>query len=137
MAISSVESMANYKKTDLNPHQILACLSKIRQPIDDHFRKMQLKTFTPHRVRNIEAETITESETASLKKTDAINEKPRRPSAALDCKLCGNPNHKHESCPLFPPGRNTVATFECRKCKSGLFHYTKYCPRWNTEEAKN
>jgi hypothetical protein len=30
-----------------------------------------------------------------------------------------------------------VGTFECRKCKSGLYHYTRHCPRWNSEESKN
>ena len=54
MAISSIESMANYKRADLNPHQILACLAKIRQPIDDHFRRLQQKPSFP-RVRLAEA----------------------------------------------------------------------------------
>ena len=44
------------------------------------------------------------------------------------CKLCGNPQHSHSNCPLFPPGRNSLAKYECRKCSAGLFHFTIYCP---------
>ena len=53
------------------------------------------------------------------------------------CKLCGNPRHTHKECPLFPEGTNAVAAYECRKCKSNLFHFHKYCPRLHAEASKN
>jgi hypothetical protein len=46
MAMSLVESCANYKEHDLNPYEVLQALNKIRFPIDDHFRKLQMKTPT-------------------------------------------------------------------------------------------
>ena len=151
MAISSIESMANYKRADLNPHQILACLAKIRQPIDDQFRRMQQRPTYP-RVKMAEAfppppsppplmsRPVTRPDDSFPRqgpRTDDTNGRGRRSAGAPDCKHCGNPSHKHDRCPLFPEGRNAVASFECRKCRSGLFHFTKHCPRWEPEAAQN
>ena len=58
------------------------------------------------------------------------------PTSDDPCKLCGNPKHGPKNCPIFPPGRNQVAAYECRICKSGLYHFNKHCPR-SLEDAKN
>jgi hypothetical protein len=144
MAISSIESMANYKRADLNPHQILACLAKIRQPIDDHFRRLQQKPTFP-RIKMADASPLLPHPSPlppplmsrPAPRPDEAAHRPRRSLSAPDCKLCGNPSHKHDSCPLFPEGRNAVASFECRKCRSDLFHFTKHCPRWEADDSKN
>ena len=68
-----------------------------------------------------------------------INEvKPRgySASAGTPCKLCGNPKHAPSTCPFFPDGKNDVASYECRTCRSGLYHYQKNCPR-NSDDSKN
>ena len=44
MATSLVESCGNYKGKDLEPHEILNSLNKVRHPIDDLLRKTQNKS---------------------------------------------------------------------------------------------
>ena len=50
MATSLVESCGNYKGKDLEPHEILNSLNKIRHPIDDLLRRAQSKS-NPLRVK--------------------------------------------------------------------------------------
>ena len=39
MSIATIENCGNLKNEDLSPHEILACLNKMRHPIDDALRK--------------------------------------------------------------------------------------------------
>jgi len=59
VATSAVERCGNLKGRDLTPFEILRSLTKIRNPLDDHFRKIQVKASNQARVR---AANIEESE---------------------------------------------------------------------------
>ena len=170
VAAQMIETCGNYKATDLEPHEILSCLNKMRHPIDDAMRKAQVNRSKNKDKAKIKQTKAIEKRTEPSAHTDngtiqkvsdskkkGGKEKERTPAQIAQskadkakaknkkekdsqgnssvlaitqeaCKLCGNPQHSHSNCPLFPPGRNSLAKYECRKCSAGLFHFTKYCP---------
>ena len=187
-ATSLVEQFSNYRGRDLNPHEILACLNRVRYPIDDLMRTRHQKGGFPSTCvkivyredtymeptktegsHSLSSPSLDDLVTAAVKvqpplpATDspASNQRPqnsmrgrgtgrfrgrggatvttgRTPAVTegkdLGCKLCGNPLHSSSDCPLFPEGSNGVAAYECRKCKAGLFYFSRYCPRGLQEE---
>ena len=170
MATSLVESCGNYKGKDLEPHEILNSLNKVRHPIDDLLRKGQAKN-SQHKVKRVsqisgdeDKELSPEIEEAdpeekfegrgkiktaassgmatrrnnwrTKNKTSDASKGSPQPNEA--CKLCGNPKHRSNNCPMFPEGKNIVANSECRRCKAELYHLMRFCPQNGTEEnSKN
>ena len=69
MATSLVESCGNYKGKDLEPHEILNSLNKIRHPIDDLLRKTQNRQNVNARVKRT---IMTEETEDKWRDTDAL-----------------------------------------------------------------
>ena len=161
MATSLVESCGNYKGKDLDPHEILNCLNKIRHPIDDIFRKNNSKQMVslknkktsvvmedPQLVEGITAnEGIldgNESNSQIKVMSNLSGEQnygknrsrppPDKGQTPAGCKLCGNPAHTAQKCLFFPEGKNAIAGSECKRCKSNLFHFARYCPKQSIED---
>ena len=44
LAISAFEQCGNLKRADLSPHEMLSCLNKMRQPIDDALRRISSRS---------------------------------------------------------------------------------------------
>ena len=55
----------------------------------------------------------------------------------LDANYAGTPCILPRNVHFFPKGVMGVAAYECRKCKAGLFHFSRYCPRGLQEDSKN
>ena len=80
MATSLVESCGNYKGKDLEPHEILNSLSKIRNPIDDLLRKSQTKSQI-HRVKKnvwLDPQSEDEKETTDETQGEKVESAPQK-----------------------------------------------------------
>ena len=138
---------------DMTAKDLTNILEIYKVPLDEWFRKVSTKNNNSHaRVRMIDGtdeETqltnhnseddmsldIAQIQSLNIHQPTAQASAPSK--AQSDCKLCGNHRHNHSSCPLFPPGKNHVAAFECKYCKSGLYHFNKFCPSKPKDDSKN
>ena len=165
MATSLVESCGNYKGKDLEPHEILNSLNKIRHPIDDLLRKAQAKGGFKIKKTQYDLNGCSDREDSGPNPGEIMirsnyqspnaregtrtywknksrpqgQTDPKRTVEGLACRLCGNPKHSAATCSMFPDGRNMVAATECRRrCKAELFHMMRFCPQnQNDDVPKN
>ena len=161
VAITLLDAKTQTIRRDLDPRDFMDALEPIRSNIDECFQKTVNRQNTA-RIRRVEVDmeninlwdkqdkktcSDTESEdelTTSDKKTatnntyQKHNHKTNQNKKEVNhCKLCGNQLHESKKCPLFTGERSGVASGECRTCRSGLYHFSKYCPRTLKSESKN
>ena len=162
VAISSVEKCGNLKGRDLSPFELLRSLTKIRTPIDEHFRRMQAKNNASQKVKAVYEDRRPEDDSLPyppptchrIAEVDALHEPERKATKPIgkrgnnwntgskegekkDCKLCGSSKHWAAKCPLFPEGMNNVANTECKQCNANLYHFPKHCPFTALRNSKN
>ena len=163
VAITLLDAKTQDIRRDLDPRDFMDALEPLRSNIDECFQKTNNRHNGNARIRKLEAELENthiwdKQETDSYKdseenldtykytnNTNTKTHNTQKPQIEQNddrqtqhgCKLCGNSAHESKKCPLFTGDRNGVASGECRTCRAGLFHFSKYCPRTLKSEQKN